>query len=129
MSGHCVYPFGDTSKYLAPIISFPRHQVPVLVLEAGQDGMVRSDGIEQFRRRAPKTVSVRYRLFEGAYHDLFDETDDIRQAGRREARVLAARVIGCRWWLWGIMDGDDCSTERSSKEKTILCQRPLSNGR
>lgn len=51
-------------------------QVPVLVLEAGMDGMVRSDGIERFRRNAPE---VEYRLFEGAYHDLFDETDDIRQ--------------------------------------------------
>ncbi|CAN0424182.1 unnamed protein product, partial [Hapterophycus canaliculatus] len=58
---------------------FTLHQVPVLVLEAGQDRMVRSNGIERFRRRAPKTVELRYRLFEGAYHDLFDETDDIRQ--------------------------------------------------
>lgn len=47
-----------------------------MVLEAGLDGMVRSDGIARFRRKVPR---AQYRLFEGAYHDLFDETDDIRQ--------------------------------------------------
>ncbi|CAM9214823.1 unnamed protein product [Ectocarpus sp. 8 AP-2014] len=52
--------------------------VPVLVLEAGLDHLVRSDGIARFRRKVP---GAGYRLFHGAYHDLFDETDDIRQAG------------------------------------------------
>lgn len=46
-----------------------------MVLEAGLDGMVRSDGIERFRRKVP---GAEYRMFEGAFHDLFDETDDIR---------------------------------------------------
>lgn len=50
-------------------------KVPVLVLEAGLDRLVRSDGIERFRRRVPQ---AKYRLFDSAYHDLFDETDDIR---------------------------------------------------
>ncbi|CAM9853661.1 unnamed protein product [Scytosiphon promiscuus] len=69
--------------------------VPVLVLEAGQDRMVRSDGIERFRRRAPKTLEVRYRLFEGAYHDLFDETDDIRLEVLRETcSFLSAATTG-----------------------------------
>ena len=52
--------------------------MPVSVLEAGLDRLVRSDGIERFRRRVPQ---AKYRLFDGAYHDLFDETDGIRQGG------------------------------------------------
>ncbi|CAM9548129.1 unnamed protein product [Ectocarpus fasciculatus] len=55
--------------------------VPVLVLEAGLDRLVRSDGIARFRRKVP---GAEYRLFDGAYHDLFDETNDIRQAGMLE---------------------------------------------
>jgi len=54
-------------------------KVPVLIFEAGLDRLVRSDGIERFRRRVPQ---ARYRLFDGAYHDLFDETDDIRSVWR-----------------------------------------------
>ncbi len=64
LDGRCVLsPFAFVAK------------VPVLILEAGLDRLVRSDGIERFRRRVPHT---KYRLFDGAYHDLFDETDDIR---------------------------------------------------
>lgn len=70
-----------------------RLQVPVLVLEAGLDRLVRSDGIARFRRRLPQ---ARYRLFDGAYHDLFDETDDIRREAvccRCFQRVFGAVLV------------------------------------
>lgn len=88
-------------------------QVPVLVLEAGLDRLVRPDGIERFRKRVPQ---ARYRIFDGAYHDLFDETDDIRQEGGgfHGCDVVGGfdgvififcggRLSVCLvwWWWWG----------------------------
>ena len=46
-----------------------------MVFEAGLDRLVPSNGIERFRRRSPQ---ARCKLFDAAYHDLFEQTDDIR---------------------------------------------------
>ncbi|CBJ27099.1 lysophospholipase l2 pldb, hydrolase of alpha/beta superfamily [Ectocarpus siliculosus] len=64
--------------------------VPVLVLEAGLDHLVRSDGIARFRRKVP---GAGYRLFHGAYHDLFDETDDIRQARKYVVNTFTQATV------------------------------------
>lgn len=75
----------------------------MLVLEAGLDRLVRSDGIERFRRRVPQ---AKYRVFDAAYHDLFDETDDIRQEGSGFVAVTLSRICivvgrGCSFVLPG----------------------------
>lgn len=62
--------------FLVSVVGVYASQTPILVLEAGLDGMVRADGIRRFCSRVP---GAEYRLFPGAYHDLFDERDDIRQ--------------------------------------------------
>lgn len=83
-----------------------RLKVPVLVLEAGLDRLVRSDGIERFRRRVPQAM---YRLFDGAYHDLFDETDDIRQEGggcvTAVMMVWRCAFCSCGDYCVGLCDG------------------------
>lgn len=63
------------------------------MLEAGLDKMVRSDGIEHLRRTVP---NAKYRLFPGAYHDLFDETDDIRRANYRQGMDSLYAVVPVR---------------------------------
>ncbi|CAM9392313.1 unnamed protein product, partial [Laminaria digitata] len=79
----CVLQRGPSFSWLSQAVGASKRvrrrlsqlSVPILVLEAGLDVMVRSDGIQRLRRKVP---SAEYRLFDSAYHDLFDEADDIR---------------------------------------------------
>ncbi|CAM9979676.1 unnamed protein product [Pylaiella littoralis] len=93
----CVLQRGPSFAWLSQAVGaskrarrrFAQLAVPILVLEAGLDGMVRSDGIERFRRKVP---GAEYRMFEGAFHDLFDETDDIRSEVLRETCSFLASL-------------------------------------
>ncbi|CAM9543087.1 unnamed protein product, partial [Chrysoparadoxa australica] len=70
--------------YLQRLKESPR--IPILVVEAGQDVMVRGDGISRLVARSPDS---RYLRFEEAYHDVMDETPDIVEPLMQEiARFL-----------------------------------------
>ncbi len=59
---------------------------PILVFEAGDDQVVRGDAEAEFCDRAPACQRIRY---PGAYHEIFSETDDVRdQALARAVRFF-----------------------------------------
>lgn len=68
-------PTRGVQALLMPNLFAVPEQTPVVVMEAGEDRLVRSDGNERFCRRVPH---ANRRVYQGAFHDLLDETDDIR---------------------------------------------------
>lgn len=50
-------------------------EIPILMFQAGKDGLVRPGGQHRFAERAP---DCRIRRFENAYHEVLIETDEIR---------------------------------------------------
>lgn len=52
-----------------------RVKTPTLVLQAGSDTVVRNDALDEYCEAARGCQKLRY---EGAYHEIFSERDDIR---------------------------------------------------
>lgn len=74
---------GATNSWVSEIIKMsryvrknaPRLKLPILLLMAGDDKFVRKEGQEEF---ASKAKNVEKHVFDGAYHELLTEKDEIR---------------------------------------------------